>query len=267
VSRLDVVNPWLVATFATAPTLAHADWHTYEPHRVVVCPDPGNLQPTRRPLTGRLRVPDADIWVIPAQRRGAASDHGAMTEYCELELPRHPFHPGASGSLIQRRHPLTVHLLDHIHHLSGRRGAEARLLGDSLKEALRLSLIDLFTPCAQTVPGTRRTLREEDQIALLDHIDEHRVGRDLSIAALAARVDMTPSTFTRAFSAAFHTTPHQFVLDRRIAQAKYLLCSTDQPVTEISAALGFSTHNHFTTVFRERIGMTPAQYRSDGPDR
>ncbi|MCV7161484.1 helix-turn-helix transcriptional regulator [Mycolicibacterium brisbanense] len=258
---------WFVATFATAPTIAHEAWATHAPHRIVVCPDLSELRRSRRRPAGPMCLTSADIWVIPVAQRSFAVGHGPMTEYCEMELPPRPFDATATEPLVQPRGSLTVQLLDRIHQLRRRRDAAARLFADALKNALRLHVIDLFT--VQNPPGARpgRPLTQHDQTALLDYIDQHGMEDDLSIAALSERMGMTPSVFTRAFTAAFHATPHQFILDRRIARAKHLLCNTEQSITEISSAVGFSTHSHFTTAFKKRVGMTPAAYRTDGTNR
>lgn len=44
--------------------------------------------------------------------------------------------------------------------------------------------------------------------------------------SLARLVGMPVDTFIKAFRQAFHTTPYQFLLDRRIEQAKTLLVTT-----------------------------------------
>lgn len=111
-----------------------------------------------------------------------------------------------------------------------------------------------------------------EQAHLLRYIDQHDGEVKTSVAALAALVGMSRSSFVSAFAASFHTTPRQFVLNRRIGSARTLLSETDQSITEISAALGFSTHSHFSAAFKKRMGVTPSQYRatansSDGTRR
>ena len=73
--------------------------------------------------------------------------------------------------------------------------------------------------------------------------------------------DVSIRDVRKAFRAAFHTTPYHFLLDRRIDRAKTLLSSTRLSITEIIAAVGFSTPNHFATTFRQRVGLTPRDFR------
>ncbi|WP_324611254.1 helix-turn-helix transcriptional regulator [Mycolicibacterium conceptionense] len=87
---------------------------------------------------------------------------------------------------------------------------------------------------------------------------------------IAQQAKMPVGVFITAFRAAFHTTPYQYLLDRRFERAKFLLRNTTRPVADISAAVGFSNPGHFSTAFRHRIGVSPRAYcgsyrlRADG---
>jgi AraC family transcriptional regulator len=201
--------------------------------------------------------------VIPAEQREIVLTHGLVAEYCEIDLPEPLFNSTSGTPLIRRREPLTLHLIERIHQLARRRDVAARLLTQSLVDSLRLQLIDRFASPPESGAPTARALSRTDQLLLLSYIDQHDAERDTSVAALADRVGMTVAAFTRAFAAAFHTSPHQFVLDRRISRAKTLLTNTGKSITEISVAVGFSTHSHFSTAFKTRVGTTPLQYRRD----
>ena len=72
--------------------------------------------------------------------------------------------------------------------------------------------------------------------------------------------DRQRSTF--AFRAAFGTTPHQYVRERRVERAKELLVTTGLPVTEICDQIGFQSLGSFSSLFRRLTGETPAEYRA-----
>ncbi|MDZ8222503.1 helix-turn-helix transcriptional regulator [Nostoc sp. ChiVER01] len=55
--------------------------------------------------------------------------------------------------------------------------------------------------------------------------------------------------------------PHQYVIQCRIEQAKFLLTSTQLPIIEIALQVGCSSQSNFTTLFRKHIGITPKAYR------
>lgn len=95
---------------------------------------------------------------------------------------------------------------------------------------------------------------------VIDYIDAH-LGDDLSIVALASEVELSPHHFSQSFKAALGTTPHRYVLRRRLERAQLLLKTTKMPITEIALALGFASQSHFTQVFRTQCGVTPAVAR------
>ncbi|MDV3130259.1 helix-turn-helix transcriptional regulator [Mycobacterium sp. 21AC1] len=257
---------WLVTAFSTAPVLDHADWDTHAPHRVIVCPNTNQLRPTQTDGVDPTHLQFADVWVIPTEQREIALRHGPIAEYCEIDLPDQLYNSASQTPLIGPRQPLTLHLIERIHQLARRRDATARLLTQSLTDSLRLQLIDGFASQTEVGAPANRALDHSDQMLLLRYIDQLGAEHNTSVAALAARVGMPVGAFTRAFAETFHTTPHQFVLDRRISRAKTLLTTTSRSITEISAALGFSTHSHFSTAFKKRVGTTPARYRSDAAE-
>jgi AraC family transcriptional regulator len=83
----------------------------------------------------------------------------------------------------------------------------------------------------------------------------------LRLAEIAASVDMSPYSFTRAFQNSTGTTPHQYITKLRIERAQNLLALGALPLTEIASAVGFFDQSHLTTQFRKALGTTPARYR------
>jgi AraC family transcriptional regulator len=98
---------------------------------------------------------------------------------------------------------------------------------------------------------------------ILEFIEEN-LECSLSLAALAAVVDLRPLYFARAFKTALGRSPHQYVLDRRIERAQELLRTTEMAVTDIAAAAGFSSQSHLSYWMRRSIGISPAAYRQHG---
>ncbi len=95
---------------------------------------------------------------------------------------------------------------------------------------------------------------------LVDYIEQH-LGEDLSLEALAAEVGLSPLYLVRAFRSAVGQSPHQYVVARRVEQARRLLTATTLPIAEISLATGFSSQSHLTSWFRRLVGVSPALYR------
>ena len=60
------------------------------------------------------------------------------------------------------------------------------------------------------------------------------------------------------------TTPHRYLVERRVAHAARLLVTTGVPVAEICFASGFGSVARFQSAFRRAWGITPTQYRAAG---
>ncbi len=63
------------------------------------------------------------------------------------------------------------------------------------------------------------------------------------------------------FNESFHTSVKRYILEKKIAQAKRLLATTEYSVTEIAERLGFGDYNNFIQRFKKEVGATPLQYR------
>lgn len=67
--------------------------------------------------------------------------------------------------------------------------------------------------------------------------------------------------FLRLFREEFQTTPHQYLIDRRIEKAKELLRHRRLTVTDVCFEVGFQSLGSFSTLFRQRVGEPPVNYR------
>jgi AraC family transcriptional regulator len=86
---------------------------------------------------------------------------------------------------------------------------------------------------------------------------------DLTLDSLAAESGYSRAHFLRMFRAATHQTPHQYLLSLRLENAIQMMRERSTPLIDIAVACGFSSHAHFTNVFRSKFGMLPSQYRRE----
>ncbi len=112
-----------------------------------------------------------------------------------------------------------------------------------------------FAPLLATV------LRDGSAIArvqayMADHIEE-----PFTIKRMAELAAMSPRNFARAFQREVKLTPMQYLQNARIEHVRRLLETTDLPLKVVACRSGFGSARHLRTVFSERIGMTPSQYR------
>ena len=53
----------------------------------------------------------------------------------------------------------------------------------------------------------------------------------------------------------------EYIIKKRIRKAQHLLRDTNMSVSQISVKVGYSEYNYFFRIFKERVGVTPLQYR------
>jgi AraC family transcriptional regulator len=93
---------------------------------------------------------------------------------------------------------------------------------------------------------------------------EANLDADLSLESLAQESGYSRAHFLRMFQAATGSTPHQYVLDLRFQRAKDRLRQKGASIIEVAASCGFSSQSHMTNVFRQRLEMTPGEFRRNG---
>lgn len=96
-------------------------------------------------------------------------------------------------------------------------------------------------------------------LQVLCYIDTHYM--DGSLAELSRTLHYDISTLSREISKRTGKTYTQLVQDKRIAQAAFLLRTTDYLVEDISLAVGYENISYFHQLFRKYYGISPRQYR------
>ena len=106
----------------------------------------------------------------------------------------------------------------------------------------------------QRPKSSRAVLKVESYIA-------GNLDGDLSLKVLAEQAGLSPFHFARLFRTVTGRTPHRYVMERRVEGALSLLRDGVLSLSEVALECGFASQSHFTTVFRQHIGVTPARYR------
>jgi transcriptional regulator GlxA family with amidase domain len=120
------------------------------------------------------------------------------------------------------------------------------------------SVVLLWRVSAAAEDTNRRMLRARDAM-------DRDYGQPLEIHVLAKIALMSPAHFIRSFKATFAETPHRYLQRRRVERAMWLMRSTDRPITDICADVGFNSLSTFSRTFKEVVGEPPSAYRARGP--
>ncbi|MGC3931086.1 helix-turn-helix domain-containing protein [Pseudomonas atacamensis] len=82
----------------------------------------------------------------------------------------------------------------------------------------------------------------------------------LSLEAICAAAQLSPSYLIRAFSQRYGMTPHAFLVNQRIQFARERLRS-GQLIADVALQAGFADQAHFQRAFKQHLAATPGQYR------
>ncbi len=84
---------------------------------------------------------------------------------------------------------------------------------------------------------------------------------ELNIEEYASSRGMSISWFIRNFKQYTKTTPMQYIVSLRIANAQMLLETTSYSITEIGNIVGYDNPLYFSRIFRKQKGVSPSEYR------
>lgn len=102
--------------------------------------------------------------------------------------------------------------------------------------------------------------RDADFSMLLDYI-EHNLSECITLDSLAQQAHFDKSYLIARFKESLGTSPMRYVSHLRIERAKSLLATTDDSITQIAQAVGFSSIHYFSRFFKEKEGLAPIEYR------
>jgi AraC-like DNA-binding protein len=138
----------------------------------------------------------------------------------------------------------------------------AMAASDPIRTALRVPALCAFA--LSKLPRLPVSMQERSA-KVMELLNAVATGQDPQLSSngeLARQVSMNPTAFGRWFKREFGTTPHAFVLSRRVAQACSLLRHTKLSVEEIGEQLGFCDRYHFTRTFTRLRGLSPSSFRN-----
>jgi len=77
----------------------------------------------------------------------------------------------------------------------------------------------------------------------------------------SSELESITGLLARQFRLMFGTSPHRYLLMRRLDLARRLILEA-RPLADVAGEAGFADQAHFTRVFKAAFGLTPARYRA-----
>lgn len=175
------------------------------------------------------------------------SDVENILSHYEIPTTKHVFYTGTSLGYQQ----LFQHMI-----------RELQICPTGFEEMLSLYLQQLFLLIQRqlksyhTISGYMLEEINMAQNYFIDHYNE-----PVSIENYAASRHMSTCWFIRNFKQITGTTPRQYILSIRMANAQSLLENTNYNITEISSIIGYENPLYFSQIFKKQNGISPSDYR------
>ncbi|MBC3776832.1 GlxA family transcriptional regulator [Pseudomonas sp. SWRI99] len=112
-----------------------------------------------------------------------------------------------------------------------------------------------FSPLMAAV-SPQETAITRVQNYVLEHLDEA-----FTVERMAGLANMSARHFARLFIRDINLTPMAFLQNARVDCARNLLETSDLPLKTVAYKSGFGSVRHMRSLFAEKLGLTPAQYR------
>ena len=158
--------------------------------------------------------------------------------------------------------PVITNLLGSLKSASHLGGiGEWPMLAESIATAVAVRTVQNLGAVPKCDAPYARGLPKDRLKRVIDYVDTN-LHRPMNLSELAGVAVLSTFHFSRAFKASMNIAPVRYVWRRRVERAKIQLRHTVEPLVVIAYACGFSSQSHFTTLFKEFVGVTPARFRA-----
>ncbi|OBH07429.1 MULTISPECIES: AraC family transcriptional regulator [unclassified Mycobacterium] len=124
---------------------------------------------------------------------------------------------------------------------------------------LTLLLIDLARLAVDVVGDLRRS--GEPLLAEVFEVIDRRHAEPLSLRDVAGELGITPGHLTTVVRRRTGRTVQEWIIERRMAEARTLLAETDLPVAEVAGRVGIGDPGYFSRLFGRTHGTSPRAWR------
>ncbi|GLQ86727.1 helix-turn-helix transcriptional regulator [Dyella flagellata] len=136
---------------------------------------------------------------------------------------------------------------------------ESRTIEPLEAEVLAFTLVSrsLGPSTARPLAATPARRRLADRVKIMLSSD---LSRRWTLAEIGKEIGSSPAYLTQVFRQVEGTPLYRYQLQLRLARALDLIKRYDD-LSALAAELGFSSHSHFTSAFRQAFGRAPTDFR------
>jgi AraC family transcriptional regulator len=132
----------------------------------------------------------------------------------------------------------------------------SRLYTDAISTALLMHLFQYYS-ARKNISEYTAKLSKMQLEQVVNYIYEY-LDRDISLAELAAIVQMGARHFSRCFKQSTGLSPYQYLIKCRVDKAKELLQRKDSSIAATAQSVGFANQSHLCRHFKRWLGVSPS---------
>jgi AraC family transcriptional regulator len=132
---------------------------------------------------------------------------------------------------------------------------------ESMATALASHLLQFYATRQHVLREYEDGLSKVQIQQAIEYINEH-LHLNLTLTEIATELEMSQYYFCRLFKRSIGMTPHQYLIQQRVEKSKQLLKQPETKILDIAIQCGFANPSHFAKCFRQRVGISPQQFRS-----
>lgn len=171
------------------------------------------------------------------------------------------YHIHVNGSTLRQ-------LIDLACALEAASGSKADAYGATILSKSLLSIILVIlnrqaaaSSVAPILPQTQAPSMPKVVTDVIHYVDQNLAG-DLSVSGIAESVHLNSVYLTRRFRQYSGLSLQQYIIEKRLAEAKRMLRNGQSP-TEVCYACGFNNYSNFSRTFTNHVKISPRQYQEN----
>ncbi|MDQ0595217.1 AraC-like DNA-binding protein [Chryseobacterium ginsenosidimutans] len=135
----------------------------------------------------------------------------------------------------------------------------------SNKPLIDLKIKELLLILLQTQPDLKNILFDfsEPHKIDLEAFMNQNYRYNVNLNRFAYLTGRSLATFKRDFEKVFQTSPHQWILQKRLSEAHFLIKDKNRSASDIYIDLGFEDLSHFSYTFKKQFGYSPTKIEKD----
>ena len=128
-------------------------------------------------------------------------------------------------------------------------------------EIIRINLIKIILLSMRQIYKDTKSIKDNLVLNAIRYIENNLLSPDLSLNDLSVNLNISRQYISRRFKEVTGVTFLEYVQKLKINHCCHLLCTTDDPISEIAEKAGYNDIKNFYLNFKKQTGMTPSEFK------